>query len=173
MELTEKDLAATEKEMPMKLLNAFALTGLTAFSTSAHADGFVCQTTDGTLNVKIYNSTDPSVGTRVGAVMILSDPSVSEGRKTIARFSDANGVLESRGSRYEADVDLRFNDSSRKGELILGTKLGQLDAITVDIDFSYAAPVEAGNRVNGEIVLAKRDGSRVRSELACSRHLKN
>lgn len=157
----------------MKLIQTLAIAALATFSAAAHADGFVCQTTDGALNVKIFNNTDPSVGTRVGAVMVVSDPAVGGGRKTIARFTDTHGVLESRGSRYEANVDLRFNDSSRKGELILGTKLGQLDAIIADIDFSYAAPVAAGEEVEGKLILVKRNGDRIRADLACSRYLKN
>jgi hypothetical protein len=147
----------------MKLANVFAAIVLATISASAHADGFNCQTVDGDLTVKLYNNTAAEAGTRVGAVMIVSDPSVSGGRKTIARFTDTNGLLDSRSSRYEANVDLRFTDSARKGENILGTKLGQLDKIIADIDFSYAAPVEAGEEVSGSLILVKRNGDRVHS----------
>lgn len=157
----------------MKLVNTFAVIVMAAFSASAQADGFNCQTEDGSINVKLINHTSPEAGTRVAAVMVLSDTAVAHGRKTIARFTDVNGVLESRSSRYEANVDLRFNDSARKGELILGTKLGQLDTVIADIDFSYAAPVAAGEEVEGKLVLVKRDGSRIKSALTCSRYLKN
>lgn len=157
----------------MKLVNIFAVIVMAAFSASAHADGFNCQTEDGSLNVKLINHTAPEAGTRVAAVMVLSDTNVAYGRKTIARFTDVNGVLESRSSRYEANVDLRFNDSARKGELILGTKLGMLDTVIADIDFSYAAPVANGEEVTGTLVLVKRDGSKIKSDLVCSRYLKN
>ena len=157
----------------MNLVKTLAVLAIATVSASAHADGFVCQTTDGALNVKLYNNTDPSVGTRVGAIMIVSDPSVGAGRKTIAKFTDSNGVLSSRSSRYEANVDLRFSDSSRKGENILGTKLGQLDKIIADIDFSYDAPVAAGEEVSGSLVLVKRNGDRINAELSCTRYLKN
>jgi hypothetical protein len=103
----------------------------------------------------------------------ITVPDGSGGRKTIARFTEVNGVLESRSSRYEANVDLRFNDSARKGELILGTKLGQLDTIIADIDFSYAAPVAAGEEVEGKLILVKRNGDRIRAALTCARYLKN
>ena len=156
----------------MKLVNTLAVLAIATFSASAQADGFSCQTVDGDLNVKIYNHTNPEVGTRVAAVMVVSDPAVSGGRKTIVRFTEVNGVLESRASRYEANVDLRFNDSARKGELILGTKLGQLDKIIADIDFSYAAPVAAGEEVEGKLILVKRNGDRVRADLTCARYLK-
>ena len=157
----------------MKVIAIFSALALATISASAYADGFKCETTDGTLNVKIYNNVEPQAGTRVGAVMIVSDPSVSSGRKTIARFTDTNGVLESRGSRYEANVDLRFSDSARKGENILGTKLGQLDMIIADIDFSYAAPVEANEEVGGRLILVKRNGDRIKADLTCARYLKN
>ena len=156
----------------MKLANTLTIVALAAFSASAYADGFGCQTTDGSLNVKIYNHVQPTDGTRNGAVMVLSDPSVMGGRKTIARFTDVNGRLDNRSSVYTADVDLRYNDSSRKGELILGTKLGYVDTITADIDFSYASPVEDGAEMGGKLVIAKRDGSKIRADLACVRYLK-
>ncbi len=156
----------------MKLVNTFAVLAIATFSASAHADGFNCQTVGGDLNVKVYNHTNPEVGTRVAAVMVVSDPAVKFGRKTIARFTQVHGVLENRASKYEANVDLRFNDSSRKGELILGTKLGQLDAIIADIDFSYAAPVADGQLVSGKLVLVKRNGDRINADLSCARYLK-
>lgn len=157
----------------MKLVQTLSLVGLlAAFSGNAFADGFECQTAAQDLTVKIYNHTTPSAGTRVAAVMVVSDPAISIGNKTIARFTDTNGLLSSRSSRYEANVDLRFNDSSRKGELILGTKLGMLDTIIADIDFSYAAPVGAGEEVEGKLILVKRDGQRVYADLVCARYLK-
>ena len=155
----------------MKLFN-LAIVSMLAIAGNAHADGFKCQTVDGELAVKIFNSVNPNVGTRVGAVMVLSDPSVNGGRKTIARFTDANGVLSSRSSRYDANVDLRFSDSARKGENIMGTKLGELDHVIVDIDFSYAAPVGAGEEVTGTIVLDKRNGEKSEADLICTRYLK-
>ena len=42
-----------------------------------------------------------------------------------------------------------------------------------DIDFSYAAPVAAGEEVEGKLVLVKRDGARINADLVCSRYLKN
>ena len=156
----------------MKLVNTLSILALTALSSPAFADGFECQTADQSLNVKIYNNTDPTYGTRVGAVMVVSDPAVSGGRKTIARFTDTNGVLSNRSSRYEANVDLRFNDSNRKGELILGTKLGMLDTITADIDFSYSQPVANGEEVSGKLTLVKRNGDQINADLVCTRYLK-
>ena len=142
-------------------------------STYAQADGFTCQATEHSLDIKIYNHVDPQDGTRVGAVMVLSNPSIQHGRKTIARFADANGVLENHGPLYTADVDLRFSDSSRKGELIAGTKLGELDKIKVAVVFSYASPVEDGAELEGMATLVKRNGEVIFADLVCERYLKN
>lgn len=159
----------------MKLFNVLSVVTIAAslLAANAKADGFNCQTTGGDLNVKIFNHTDAEAGTRVAAVMVLSDPAVQGGRKTIARFQDVNGVLDSRSSRYEGNVDLRFSDTKRAGENILGTKLGELDVVIADIDFSYAAPVAAGADLEGSLILVKRNGSRIHAALNCARYLKN
>src|SRR4051812_5676293 len=137
----------------MKKLS-LALITLT-LSATAHADGFVCQTVEGDLNVKVYNHTQADFGTRTAAVMVLSDPSVGVGNKTIARFTEVNETLTNVGASYEANVDLRFNDSGRKGELMAGTKLGYLKTITLDVAFSYNHPVAAGTTLLGEVSLLK------------------
>jgi hypothetical protein len=157
----------------MKTFNILATLALAALSTAAHADGFNCQTADGSVNVKLYNNTDPSVGTRVAAIMVLSDPSISSGKKTIARFTDVNGTIESRGTTYVANVDLRFNDSSLKGRNFLGTKLNNVDTITADIFFSYNDPVAAGEEVKGSLRIARRSGASIQADLSCVRYLKN
>lgn len=149
------------------LVFAMALLG----AAQAKADGFVCQSNDGTLNVKAYNQTSPAVGTRTSAVLVASDPSVGAGRKTIARFT-AGHTLESRGATYLANVDLRFNDSGRKGELIGGTKLGELKQFKLDVDFNYGAPVAAGTELDAKIRLLKRNGQKIELPATCTRYLK-
>ncbi len=147
------------------------LMGLVA--SSAYADGFVCQTPQGDLNVKVYNHVRPEDGTRNASVMVLSDPRVEAGRKTIARFTDINETLMSKGARYQADVDLRFSDSSRKGELIGGTKLGALKSIELEVDFTYSAPVARDTVLPGNLTLVKRNGEVIEIEdLDCTRYLK-
>jgi hypothetical protein len=158
----------------MKTMKHFAAAAIVLSAASvAQADGFRCETLDGSLSVKAYNHTQPSEGTRNVAVLILSDPAISHGRKTIARFTDVNGTVSGTGAHYIANVDLRFTDSSRKGELILGTKLGQLDEVQVDVDFAYGMALESGDVVPGMITLIKRDGDVVHEQLECTRYLKN
>lgn len=155
-------------------MKKFAMAGLVLLAaTQAQADGFVCQTEDQSLQIKVYNNTQPERGTRNAAVMVLSDPRVQDGRKTIARFTDVNGTLANSGATYEANVDLRFRDSRRKGEYLMGTRLGQLDAIILDVAFSYGSPVRAGDVLHGEIVAIKRSGERLSQWVICNRYLKN
>lgn len=141
-------------------------------STVAFADGFNCTSESG-LNVKVYNHTDANKGTRTGSIMVISDSSVGAGNKTIAKMSDVKGTLSSKKAVYTAKVDLRFADSSHKGELIAGTKLGQLAKIELMVDFSYGAPVKAGEQVEGLLVLTKRNSAEIVENISCVRYLKN
>jgi hypothetical protein len=142
-------------------------------SPAAFADGFVCHNSREALSVKVFNNTDPSAGTRNGAVMVLSDLSVGAGNKTIARFTDSNLTLSNQSSKYAAKVDHRFNDSNRKGELIAGTNIGALAQVNLDLDFSYARPVAHGAFVRGTLGLIKRNGQTTNLAMDCSRYLKN
>jgi hypothetical protein len=155
----------------MKKLMVVAL--VLGAASSAFADGFVCQTRNGSLTIKAYNKTDASEGTRNAAVMVVSDPEIRDGNKTIARFTDAKGTLINGGASYFGKVDLRMSDTSKQGRLIGGTKLGQLESIQLDVDFKYSAPVEAGESLDGTIYLNKRDGSQIALDVECERYLKN
>lgn len=151
----------------------FMILGLALASTSAKADGFVCESKRENLVVRVYNHTQPQAGTRNGAVMVLSDSSVNAGNKTIARFSEVNGTLENEGVIYTATVDHRFNDSGRKGELVAGTNIGALKTIVLDLAFNYFYPLAADEYVRGDMVLVKRNGDKIQVALDCERYLKN
>lgn len=150
---------------------ALTLSMLVLGAVQAKADGFVCQSDDGSLNLRAFNQTAPVAGTRNAAVLIVSDPTVSFGRKTIARFT-AGHTLANAGSTYLANVDLRYNDSGRKGELIGGTKLGELKQIKLNVAFSYALPIPAGQDVDALITLTKRSGEKIALPASCTRYLK-
>lgn len=142
-----------------------------AASSMAQASGFVCETETG-FNVKVFDHTSASEGTRRASVMIISDSSVGAGNKTIAKFSDVKSTLKSNSQTYRANVDLRYSDSNRAGELILGTKLGQLDEIILSVDFSYNNTLPAGAEVDAMVTLVKRNGQRIHESAVCQRYLK-
>lgn len=151
----------------------FVVLGLALASTPALADGFVCESQHDGLVIKVYNHTQPEEGVRNAAVMVASDSTIAQGNKTIAKFTDANLTLGNVGSVYTAKVDHRFNDSNRKGELIGGTKIGNLKYLVLDIDFSYARPVADGQAVRADLTLVKRDGGQIALAMTCARYLKN
>lgn len=153
-------------------MKTLTLIAALALSMAAHADGFKCVTDSG-LNVQVYNHTDPSEGTRTGAMMVVSDSSVGYGNKTIAKFTDLKGTLTSNSLRYVGKVDLRMSESNRKGELIAGTKLGYVANLVLDIAFSYNSPVRIGTPVKSWLTVVKRDGSKIYDKAVCQRYLKN
>ena len=150
------------------ILVAASITG-----TSAVADGFVCENLDANVRVKVYNKTQPQEGTRNSAIMVLSDPSISSGKKTTATFEADNSLLDNHGSVYTSEVDLRFRSSNLKGRNFAGTKLGNVKFITLDVDFNYSHPVADGTQVGGELIVMKRNGTEdIHLPVICTRYLK-
>lgn len=143
------------------------------FSGAAMADGFICDTLDGQYTMKVYNHTSPSQGTRNGAILILSDNTIRTGRKTVATFDGENTLWDREGAVYVANVDLRYKNSGRAGENVLGTKLGMIDTIKLNIAFHYNSPVKAGQELDAQIVVTKRNGQKGKTAAVCSRYLKN
>lgn len=152
----------------MMLIAVMMMTG-----SFAQADGFECVTQSGDLVLKIFNQTNPNLGTRSAAVMVVSDPAIQYGNRTVARFTAQAGTLASYQLAYVANVDLRYSDSGRRGENLLGTKLGQLKRIMVALDFSYARPVAHGAIVKGTLSWVKRTGEEDFTGLVCRRYLKH
>lgn len=143
------------------------------FSGAAMADGFVCQSLNGTYNVKVYNHTDASRGTRTGSIMVISDNRIKAGRKTVATFEAEKTLVSGQGAKYEANVDLRYGGSNRAGENVFGTKLGELDVIKLAIAYNYSRPVPAGEELDAQIVAVKRTGAKAKLQMVCTRYLKN
>ena len=139
-------------------------------SSSVFADGFVCYS--GNLKVQVYNEVNASEGTRNAAAMIISDTTVQVGRKTIATFTSDDLQLGNEGADYTANVDSRFSGAERIGELIGGTKLGELKAIVLDIAFSFAAPVAEGTELAATLNLVKENGEIIPLGATCERYLK-
>lgn len=150
-------------------MTIFAL--MMAASSLASADGFVCET-DAGLKLKVYNHTSAAEGTRNAAVLVVSDASVAHGRKTIAKFTDVAGTLSQSGTVYTAKVDLRFNDSSRQGEWIGGTKLGELAQIKLSVAHNYLQPLADGETAYATAKYIKRNGEVLVDRAICTRYLK-
>lgn len=156
----------------MKTKLAMLVVGVLSAQVS-FADGFRCQAVDGSINAQVFNHTNPNQGTRVASVLILSDPTVQHGNRTIATFKNVQGTLTNYGTSYVANVDLRFTEISRKGEYLFGTRLGELKTIRLDVDFSYNEPLSKGEMVKGIITAWKRSGQRHSINMECERYLKN
>jgi hypothetical protein len=140
----------------------------------AKADGFVCTSLDGDLKAQAYNHVDPAQGTRSPAVLVISDNRVQAGRKTIATFTDAKSTLSGGSFSYVGKVDLRVVETRRKGELIGGTRLGELDYIRLSVDHGYSdAPLADGDLVKGTLRLKKRNGDQTSLDMECARYLKS
>ena len=142
-------------------------------SVNAFADGFKCEQVIHNLNIKVFNNTQPTEGTRNAAIMVLSDASVAYGNKTIASFSATKRTFGQNGASYFAFVDLRVSESSRAGENVLGTKLGNIKEIYVDINFDYSVPLLDGQITDGYVTVVKRDGRNTIHDITCTRYLKN
>jgi hypothetical protein len=158
----------------MKALVFKAILAVAAISSaSVFADGFTCENLDENVRIKVYDKVDADQGTRNVAVMVISDPSISNGKKTTAKFDADNQPVNNQGALYTAKVDLRFNNDNLKGRNFAGTKLGNVDTITLDVDFSYAQPIEDGEQVDGQLIVAKRNGTDDNKlSVTCVRYLK-
>jgi hypothetical protein len=54
----------------------------------------------------------------------------------------------------------------------MGTKLGYIDEIRADINFSYRFPMENGETTSGGLYVIKRDGTQLKARMNCVRYLK-
>lgn len=151
------------------------LIALTAalISTATLADGFKCVAHSSDTKVSVYNQTNPELGTRNPAVMVLSDAGVAHGNKTIAILRAPKTLTTEAGMKYIGRVDLRFKESNRKGEYLFGTRLGFVKNITLDVDFNYNRPVAFSEEVSGTVTVLKRNGEEIKDFVTCSRYLKN
>ena len=133
----------------MKIKTLMVLVGLVA-SSSAFADlNYTCSNTEGTLRVRA----------RDNKVLVVSNPSLRAGNKTVATFSRSAKNLVSRDDNYVGTVDLRRIGTRRGGELLLGTRLNQLQEIEVDLILLEIEEFVA------KVTLTKRDGDLVRARL--------
>jgi len=151
----------------------------TMIAAQAHADGFVCTTESGNLNVKVYNNVNPKTGTRTPARMIVSNPNEAAGSKTAAVFNADSGTLTMGDTEMSADtntyvgkVDLRFSEISAKDANLLGVRLADLASVSLAVDFKYGDNLAQGEEVDALVTLQQRDGGTVKEQALCTRYLK-
>jgi hypothetical protein len=151
-------------------------------SQTAMADGFRCEGVNTGIQIKIYNYTEYSMGTRTPAVMVVADPTVRSPNKTVAIFKHENNNLYYLGNGlFEGQVDLRYSETGRKGENIAGTKLGFLKSIQVQLfsdfgrKFSYEKADEYKNNeiLDARYSYVKRNGEILEEKAVCTRYLKD
>ena len=143
-------------------------------SAQALADGFVCGTLDRELQIQVYHSTNPEVGTRTVSAMILADPSNPRGEQTIARFNDTGENLFANGAVYTALIDSNTQTARGPSETFVGaTPVSDLHAVQLTVAFNYSEPVAAGTSIPGTLTLQAVDGAQSVTEVTCIRYLKN
>ncbi len=149
-----------------------------AMPALSHASGFLCQNAAGDLRIETRDHVHRERGTRNVALMILSDPTLKaggrgqSGNRTIAKFDSEKDRVRSRGSLYEAEVDLR-RSNQRKGEYVGGTRLQYVDRFELEVNFKYSRPLDDGQITNGEFRIIKRDGRIITHAVKCERKLKH
>ncbi len=149
----------------------FLIATMMFMGTTASADGFVCYTKDNGLKIKMLNHVQPADGTRTGAVMIVSDQSIQEGKKTTVTFKSEDETLLTSGTRWIGT--LPEDGVVKGGRNIAGTKLAYLNSFIVDVSHFYDLPVASGAKLYGGLTVVKIDGEKLREELNCYRYLKN
>ncbi len=151
------------------------LTPILLLAAPAQADGFVCYSEAEQLQIQVYNHVNPEDGTRTPSVMILSDLSMEEGHRFIAKFSAENGELFADGARYFARTVAPSEpelESSSEDIILLGHSLGTLLELSLAIDFSYERPVAFGQEMLGVLEFVEQDGQVSWIDMMCTRYLR-
>ena len=156
--------------MSLKFLNILGFCLLSLTATNSHADGFICESATENLQIEVYNHLDKNIGTRTVAVMVVADPSLPRGQQTVARFTHAKNRLTNTGADYSADMDA--TNEVEMSHFIGSVRLRQIESVRLDVDFSYAQPVEAGEILAADFWVNQRNGQQSRFALNCFRYLK-
>ena len=135
-------------------MNRFIITLALVASSVSMATTYTCDSSEGDLRAKLSFSDDAETG-----ALILSNPKIGDGNKTIVAFEEAalnlDGQVQATGK-----VDFRESDR-RRGELIGGTKLGVLKSISLTVYENEEGKLE------GELKLSKRKGRPIYLDLSC------
>lgn len=156
----------------MSIKKFFFLILMFSFKPALKADGYRCWSDHGQLRVKIYNHTSAQTGgTRAPAVMVLSNPSVSdEEGHTIAVFENDN--IERADNIYTGRVDLRFREIAKQPQASIGPhRLADLSHVSVKPKGEVLSPAprvgHAGAIFRSVLQLKFRDGTYVNYWFKC------
>ena len=132
----------------------FAAFSVFALASSAQASGFVCTSGEG-YTAKLYNYTDPNLGTRNPSVFVISH--------------ETQGTLL---VRKGADIR-KHNRSNTVQYVVNGDEQLGADTAILQLDHKYDGREITGT-VDGQLILIQ-DGTRDRVviDLQCERYLKN
>jgi hypothetical protein len=154
-----------------------ALALVTLAPTLAHADGFDCTGRDTGIEVKIYNNTDPSLGTRTPAILIVSDPSRDYGDRTIATFKNEQITYEGYGT-YFATTDTVDRRPTADAQVLENSRLGHLENILLKMNFSYAEQLfseltKKPASFSGSVFYQQTSGATRNESVRCTHYLKD
>lgn len=117
------------------------------FSASAHATGYVCESTNRDLVARVFEDKIQSGQ----AVMILSNPRLSEGNRLIARFVKVEGFTTNDTATYQAQPSLDARPVHwDPEETVSGVPLQDVSLFRLVVEFAWGRP-----RLNGEYVPGK------------------
>jgi hypothetical protein len=154
-----------------------ALTLVTIAPTLALADGFDCTGRNSGIEVKIYNNTDPSMGTRTPAVLIVSDPSRDYGDRTIATFKNDQITAEGHGT-YFATTDTVDHRPTADAQVLQNSRLGHLENVLLKMNFSYAEEfltdlTKKPESFSGSVYYQETSGATRNESVRCTHYLKD
>jgi hypothetical protein len=153
-----------------------AITLATTFlSSAAQAHGFVCTSLEQNTQIEIHltgtgaltrDSQDYRPALRA-KLMIVKDITLNPKRQLVAKFSSKDGLLRTKESSFIGRIDPKHPDTSNAGKRIGGTRLGLLETITVEIDYSFQEKVSQGVRLAGQVTYSKTNGDELAEDFEC------
>jgi len=152
-----------------------ALVSIASIGSSAFADGFRCQGLTFGTKIEVYNQLKPSQGTRNVNIMIVSDPVLAKGERTIATFSQDQNLIIQKGATYIATVDSRFKTVKDGDRKIADTMLSELSTIQLTVNFNYTTdtPSKNGEKYSALITYTHENGATSSENASCIRYKKN
>ncbi|MBP7843478.1 MAG: hypothetical protein KA116_01565 [Proteobacteria bacterium] len=138
------------------------------------ADGFICESPQGYLRIKIFHHTSfQTGGTRKVAVMVLSNPRVPMGKRTIGVFNENKGTLIRDSSSYFANFDFRFKGLySKPQEFIKDISKKDIQSLEITPNFNINEPIAPSAKLKARFKLSLRSGQDYQGWIDCIRYLK-